>query len=201
MKKSSNILRICALVIAPFLASVINEDFGGLVCIACIVIGIVWYSRKHKARKKSTSARKRSHAGTQQAARPVVNAEPQQTAASPLETQRQAFFYQQSTGKISYFYTDVGVYVPDLVALSSSPEAIQLQGVALFQDPNNVYDNKAVAVCQSCGPIAYLYRGKIQDMANDWLGSGRKVYGYISYIDTSRPDANKNGLKIDIYFY
>ncbi len=189
MKKSSNILRICALVIAPFLASVINEDFGGLVCIACIVIGIVWYSRKHKARKKSTHAHKHRHAGTQQA------------AASPLETQRQAFFYQQSTGKIAYFYTDVGVYVPDLVALSSSPEAIPLQGVALFQDSNNVYDNKAVAVCQSCGPIAYLYRGKIQDMANDWLGSGRKVYGYISYIDPSRPDANKNGLKIDIVFY
>lgn len=188
-KQHKNILLVGALVAAPFLASAINETFGGLVCIVCLTVGILWYKRTHKDRKKSTPARNSSQAGTQEA------------AASPLDAQRQAFFHQQGTGKIAYFYTDVGVYVPDLNGLCASPEAGPLQAVALFQEPGNVYDNKAVAVCQSRGPIGYLYRGKIQDFANDWLGKGGKIYGYISYIDPSRPDANKNGLKIDIAFY
>ena len=195
---------LVSLVVAPFVALAINAEFGAIMFMICILALVGWLIRlvveKRKAAAKARR-RKKSTAPAQEAPRPVMNVEQPQAAADPLTLQRQAFFYNQSIGKIKYFYTDVGVYVPDLVELCSSPEAVPLGNVVCFQDPGNKYDNKAVAVCQSCGPIGYLYRGKIQDMANDWMDNGKKVIGFISYFDPTRPDANKNGLKIDIAFY
>ena len=39
----------------------------------------------------------------------------------------------------------------------------------LAQEPNNKYDSKAIAVVLGGKRIGYLYKGKIQDMVNDYL--------------------------------
>lgn len=197
------ILCIAGLLVIPFIASAFSYLLGGLMFIACPVIAFVLICRWCIPPKKRKHG-PRHAAGNARPAK-AVQAQPIQKAQDDdictLDMQRKGFFYQQETGNVKYFHTDVGVYVPDLVALCSEPEALPLHPVVFFQEPNNQYDNRAVAVCQSQGPIGYLYRGKNQDMANYWLDNGKKVIGYISYFDPTRPDANKNGLKIDIAFY
>lgn len=85
---------------------------------------------------------------------------------------------------------------------SSTGSEVRITNAVVFvKEQNNPHDQHAILVCQSDGPIGYLYRGKIQSMVNDWLDNGKQVCGYISFINKHHPDVNHDGLKIDIAFY
>lgn len=49
--------------------------------------------------------------------------------------------------------------------------------LTLKQEPENTYDPQAVAVYRGEDQLGYMYRGKLQDMVNDWIDKGRPVYG------------------------
>ena len=69
----------------------------------------------------------------------------------------------------SYRYTDVGIFVPEDSTFDLKgfePGAI----LTLVQDPENPHDNHAVGLKLHNQLVGYLYRGKLQDMANDWIG-------------------------------
>ncbi len=79
----------------------------------------------------------------------------------------------------AYRYTEVGIFVPDDAIFDvegfepgSTP--------ALIQEPNNPYDNRAVGLMLNERIVGYLYRGKLQDMANDWLTKKKPVRAQIT---------------------
>lgn len=47
------------------------------------------------------------------------------------------------------------------------------------QEPDNPYDAKAVAIYLKNSKIGYVYRGRVQDMINDWIKRGEEFAGYI----------------------
>lgn len=69
----------------------------------------------------------------------------------------------------SYRYTEVGIFIP-------KDETFDVEGfepgaiLTLVQDPENPHDNRAVGLKLRKRLVGYLYRGKLQDMANDWIG-------------------------------
>ena len=64
------------------------------------------------------------------------------------------------------------------------------------QEPDNEYDNKAVALYLEENKIGYLYRGRIQDMVNDWIKRDDYFWGYINKIDVEKSIAT---FKIGFY--
>lgn len=70
--------------------------------------------------------------------------------------------------EIAYRYTDVGIFVPKDATFDVDgfvPGAL----LTLFADKENEYDANAVGLRLRKRLVGYLYRGKLQDMANDWL--------------------------------
>lgn len=52
------------------------------------------------------------------------------------------------------------------------------------QEPNNEYDNKAVKVTYGGYPIGYLYRGRMQDMVNDFMRKELPIEARVDSIDS-----------------
>lgn len=95
--------------------------------------------------------------------------------------------------KYKYDFVDLCI-LPDNIPDFSS---IGLYDDLVFkQEPENSYDNKAVAVYHNYKKIGYLYKGKMQDMANDFIARGDKVTGFISGIH-----APSGKIKMHVAFY
>lgn len=85
---------------------------------------------------------------------------------------------------LAYHYKDVKIAVlrgqePDYSLIN--PGDI----VTLIQEPHNPHDNKAVALMANGIKVGYLFRGKLQDMANDFINGGYPVFSAITGIDDS----------------
>lgn len=63
-------------------------------------------------------------------------------------------------------------------------------------EPDNQYDDKAIAIYLDDLKIGYVYKGKIQNMLNDWIKRGDTYFGYINKIFV---DDNKATYKIGFY--
>lgn len=175
---------------------IINSETGASLLLVYFFVGLFWLlAASIKAAKQKRSKK----TPPSQTAHPVAN-QGYTTIENKLVHQRAVFSHQIDLGNVAYFYNDVGVFVPDINKLNN-PEA-ELLGVVVFaKEPNNPYDQRAILVAQSIGPVGYLYRGRIQNMVNDWLDKGKQVFGYISYLNMYQENVNKDGLKIDIVFY
>lgn len=51
------------------------------------------------------------------------------------------------------------------------------------QEPNNEYDDKAVAIYYNNLKIGYVFKGNIQDMINDWISRNDYFCSYINKVD------------------
>lgn len=82
-----------------------------------------------------------------------------------------------------YSYTNVRVFTPDSLNFDSSLIEVG-KCISLQTEPSNPYDKNAVAVYRMNVKVGYLYRGKLQDMANDYLHRYEdEVFGYIDSSD------------------
>lgn len=95
----------------------------------------------------------------------------------------------------SYIFDTVDVCVirdnqPDYGSLNIG-DTVEFKG-----EPDNPYDSKAVAIYVDTVKIGYLYRGKIQDIANEYLASevSKAIIGVITSVD-------KPKITIDIGLY
>ena len=71
--------------------------------------------------------------------------------------------------------------------------------ITFKQEPDNEYDNCAVALYLNETKIGYLYRGRTQDMVNDWIRKDDYFWGYINKIDVENATATfKVGFYKDI---
>lgn len=68
-----------------------------------------------------------------------------------------------------------------------------------IQEPTNPADEKAVLLMfvPQKSPFGYLYRGKIQDMVNDYINRGDKVVARLSYLQFPP----EKSIKLDIVFF
>lgn len=80
-----------------------------------------------------------------------------------------------------YEYNEVKYYIPDDVT------HIQLNindFISFKQEPENIYDELAVALYKDNTKIGYLNKGKLQDMVNDYLSHDNNYYIVIGKSDT-----------------
>ena len=116
----------------------------------------------------------------------VQESEPEKTITVPPQIDGMA---------LAYHYKDVKIAVirgaePDFNAISPGDV------VTLIQEPTNEYDNNAVAVMANGVKLGYLFRGRLQDMANDFLNSERAIFSCITAIDS-----NEHVIEIFLGFY
>lgn len=89
---------------------------------------------------------------------------------------------------IAYQYTDVDVAIlrgqePNFAYFRSGDTA------TLKQEPENTYDPNAVAVYANGTKIGYLYKGRIQDIVNDYLRMKRPTWTVITGTDAEEKKA------------
>lgn len=110
-------------------------------------------------------------------------------SASDLKYEHNSFkfwFYnsynKKATGErwvSKYEYKNIRIYRPD----TSFKEIFPYDAVDVVQEPDNPFDNKAIAI-KFCGnTLGYLYKGQHQDMANDFINRGDEVKAQIEKID------------------
>ena len=81
---------------------------------------------------------------------------------------------------LKYHHKDVEItsweYIPQDVKIGNQ--------IVLIQEPTNEADDKAVMLLfvPQRKKLGYLYRGKLQDMANDYINRGDKIVARLSYI-------------------
>ena len=184
-------LVIVALVALFLVACFINGDFAAALALIYFFAGMFWviftackaakqkYSKKGRTMQASTSA---------------------QVVRKSVPRQPTELWDDYAGDDAAYSYQNVGVFVPD-TSIFSRPDVTEGALVTFRQEPENKYDSQAVAVVIGRKRIGYLYRGRLQDMANDWIDRGDSVSGRISSISPYSYDVKKDGIKIDLYFY
>lgn len=84
-----------------------------------------------------------------------------------------------------------------MINITAAELGAELGGEITFkQEPENAYDENAVAIWQNGRKLGYIYRGQSQEMANRWINNNYPLLGFISYIDISQ-----NKIKYKIGFY
>lgn len=154
-----------------------------------IGIGIIWLVvyliRRKKKRKVSAH---RSPAPSRSPITPSSPSTTPVTSATPLwsapkkETDVITVPGELNGAEIKYHYEDVDVCIikgKEPVFSAVEPGA----KVTLRQEPENAYDSKAVAVYAAGMKLGYLYRGKMQDIANDFLKRGDPIWAHVSSVN------------------
>ncbi len=96
---------------------------------------------------------------------------------------------------LRYHYKDVEITSWDWI-----PEDVKIGNRVIFiQEPTNPADDKAVMLMfvPQRRKFGYLYRGRMQDMVNDYINRGDKVVARLSYLQFKPYKL----VKIDIAFY
>lgn len=75
-----------------------------------------------------------------------------------------------------------GVDAADLSGKGGTP-------ITFEQEPDNIYDDKAVAVYLESKKIGYVYRGRTQDMCNDWFKRDMLFIGHLAKINVAENTA------------
>lgn len=195
IKAKHVLLALAALLVLGF---IVSPGFGAALVLVYLFAGLIWlivmsckaakrkYSRRNKPKetvKNSTPAQRQAQTAPMQQPTP-----PPERKAPPASLP-----YSFNGLERRYHYKDVNVYMPN-------PQAMDMQGlevgaeVMLWQEKTNQYDNKAVAVIFGGYIIAYLHKGKLQDMANDWINAGKPV---LAMVYSKAP----TGLQISLAFY
>lgn len=97
---------------------------------------------------------------------------------------------------LTYHYEDVEVCVWDGII---PPNTTSNNKIVFIQEKNNKADNRAVLILlvPQKKKLGYIYRGKLQDMINDYLDRGDKVNARISKIEPPP----YTSVKIDLAFF
>ena len=82
--------------------------------------------------------------------------------------------------RLRYHYSGVAIACATMPEYALFAELLK-EGdtVLLVQEPDNPHDPQAVAVMSDDECVGYLHKGRLQDMANDYLKKDRPVIGVI----------------------
>lgn len=82
-----------------------------------------------------------------------------------------------------YEYDRVPIYVPDPHSFDKLEVGCK---PSVRQDKGNQFDDRAVSLNLNGEALAYLHRGKFQDMANDFLDREDGVVAYVTYLNRKK---------------
>lgn len=87
---------------------------------------------------------------------------------------------------LAYQYSDVKFYPPVEITSKANKNYLKPGAeIQLRQEPQNAYDNRAVALYVSGQKIGYLRKGTLQDMANDYIKNGWPIKCILSSLTFS----------------
>ncbi|MGN0566440.1 MAG: HIRAN domain-containing protein [Candidatus Limousia pullorum] len=129
---------------------------------------------------------------------PVVSQpQPEKPAVRKINPKYKSFYKILDEYKLAYEYNENLCYIKD-----EYDDIAQYLGYDLSfkKEPENQYDDKAVAVyVKEFGKkIGYVYKGKIQDMINDWID---KDLPFTAYINDLPEKDGKKLIEYKIGFY
>lgn len=124
------------------------------------------------------------------------NSKPQSIATESEKLKKEKYIFEDFDGKkLKYKYNDVAIFTPE--DLKIDLEMLEPGNDLYFiKEPQNPYDNKAVAVYENGRKIGYMYRTVIKDMVNDYIDADCPVLAHISSIDDE-----EQKIRIFIAFY
>lgn len=115
------------------------------------------------------------------------------TADNKIHKSYQGFMSIIGDNIKKYEYQE-NLYTPeDIIELADTNVGKEIE---FKQENDNPYDSNAVAVYLADTKIGYVYRGKVQDMINDWIKRNDYFLGFIDIVDK-----NKKQIKYKIAFY
>lgn len=94
---------------------------------------------------------------------------------------------QELGWEVKYNYKDVKMALPKMEYFKEKLNSSQIT-LQMYQDKKNEYDENAVMLADGLDSVGYLYKGKIQDMANDWIDRDDKIYVGVSKIDIEKEE-------------
>lgn len=106
-----------------------------------------------------------------------------QQSTKPLdESQKNYVLFDDVEGNniIKYEYEDKMFLLENVINTLSGHGG---EDLTFSPEPENEYDNKAVAIFLDEAKVGYVYKGKIQDMLNDWIKRNDFFRGYINKIN------------------
>lgn len=165
------------------------------IVVGTIIIAKAIHSQKVAAEQERQAAAQKT-ASPQQAAPMSTELIFEQRAKARLARKHLPFPDDLDGMRKTYSYDAVKIFVPDDVNLLDFKLGNTLYA---FKEPTNPYDDHAVMLsyCVTEKKLGYLYRGKLQAMANDYLSSpDGYVFGRIYDID----DLSRS-VWIDLAFY
>ena len=111
-----------------------------------------------------------------------------------LAAQRAAAKVSIPSGKLLSYGYDINMFIPD-PSVRNIPGFIKKTVLTVAQEPNNPYDPNAVSLSLNGTVVGYLYRGKHQDMANDFLKRGDFVIAAIDDVGSDK----QASIRIEFY--
>lgn len=193
-KKTFRTLRLIFAVV--FIAAAFSDGGGIEGTIGCSIIGLALlipeiigiFKNRRSQSAQSMGSPSASDPSSAFAEKPAEPSNPERALLIPQRLQGQ---------RIAYKYENVGIYSPQECLDGLDLETIALATkTELRQEPENQYDAKAVAVYMGERKIGYLYKGKLQDMVNDYVVEGRPIFSAIQGIDD-----DNNKIYIALAFY
>lgn len=144
-------------------------------------------------------AEERARQRAAQASEPAQVPSPAQTPAPEVAPAPEADVVE-FPGKIgqfvpAYHYEDVDLCTLD-ETIFDVPDFAPGAALTLKHEPENEHDPHDVALFLDGRKVGYLYRGKLQDMANDWLATRRPVLAILTAVDD---DAKKARIALAFY--
>ena len=101
---------------------------------------------------------------------------PVSSPETPTVTLEQSITLEGLEYDLKYAYDAVAVACADMSEYAYANEVVEIgDELNVELEPTNPYDSQAVAFTNFRGVVAYLHKGKLQSMANDYLLKGKPV--------------------------
>lgn len=142
-----------------------------LILILLVIIAVTLFSVASVSCSDKTSKEQEKHfSNSQQTTKPLD------------ESQKNYVLFDDVEGNniIKYEYEDKMFLLENAINTLSGHGG---EDLTFSPEPENEYDKKAVAIFLDEAKVGYVYKGKIQDMLNDWIKRDDFFRGYINKIN------------------
>lgn len=188
--KNALILWICAGVCLVGGLGCFATSIGAGICglVLAAVLGFIGYKQYYKykdtlirqeAIRQKRAEQEREEQANQKEHAPLTNYKnkPSNSTQQKRNKMLDTIIVDNETYELKYKYTAVSIagagkenYIDAATSVSVGDE------ITIKAEPSNPYDNKAVALIEQSGScIGYLHKGRLQDMANDFMRKGLPV--------------------------
>ena len=187
-KRNKKIALICLgifLILSGFASMDTKEGFGFIVfCLLFIAAGafLLFLAFKKPKNKEENQQTNILVTPNKQTPAPTTNFVPKditENKTTAISFPRIDGFYLEYSYTKDFCIIDEGDNISRTLKKLSDNIGKEL---TVVQEPENEFDHRAVALHIDNERIGYIYRGKTQDMANDWIRCDRPIKAYVNEV-------------------